>query len=112
MARKTLLLLGPLVCAMAVAGTAQAQERDLDCRLDYSLSGWSLIYKQTSGGGIVTCDGGESMRVRVRARALGLTVGRWQIDHGTGRFTDVRRIAQAARGTRCAHRGYVGIIER
>ena len=92
MNRKTLPLLGALVCAMAVASAAQAADRDLDCRLDYSLTGWSLIYKQTSGTGTVTCEGGQSMRVRVSAKALGLTAGKWQIDHGTGHFTDVRRI--------------------
>ena len=92
MNRKTLPLLGALVCAMAVASAAQAADRDLDCRLDYSLTGWSLIYKQTSGTGSVTCEGGQSMRVRVSAKALGLTAGKWQIDHGTGHFTDVRRI--------------------
>lgn len=33
------------------------------------------------------------MRVRVSAKALGLTAGKWQIDHGTGHFTDVRKIS-------------------
>lgn len=92
MISKTLPLLTALVGAIAMGGTAQAADRNLDCRLDYSLTGWSLIYKQTSGTGTVTCEGGQSMRVRVSAKALGLTAGKWQIDHGTGHFTDVRNI--------------------
>jgi len=112
MNRKLLPLLGALACAVALAGTAQAQvpERDLDCRLDYSLTGWSLIYKQTSGEGVVTCDGGESMRVRVSAKALGLTVGRWQIDNGTGHFTDVRRI-QDVLGTYVQASANIGLVK-
>ena len=94
MNRNRLSLLGVLVCAMVLAGTAQAQTgpRDLECRLHYSLSGWSLIYKQTSGTGTVTCKGGQSMRVKVSAKALGLTAGKWTIDNGTGNFTDVHNI--------------------
>ena len=89
---KTLLLPAALVCAMALAGTARVAERDLDCRLVYSLSGWSLIYKHTTGTGTVTCEGGQSMRVKISAKALGLTAGKWKIDRGTGNFTDVRNI--------------------
>lgn len=94
MNRKTLPLLAALVVAVAVAGTAQAQTgpRDLDCKLRYSLSGWSLIYKHTSGTGTVTCKGGQSMRVKISAKALGLTAGKWTIDNGTGNFTDVHNI--------------------
>ena len=93
MNRKTLPLLGALVCAMALAGAAQAQaKRDLDCRLVYSLSGWSLIYKHTTGSGTVTCKGGQSMPVKISAKALGLTAGKWKIDRGTGNFTDVQNI--------------------
>lgn len=112
MTRKTLPLLAVLACAMALASTAQAQApaRDLDCRLDYSLTGWSLIYKQTTGEGIVTCDGGESMRVRVSAKALGVTAGRWQIDNGTGHFTDVRRI-QDVLGTYVQASANIGLVK-
>ena len=94
MKTKTLPLLGVVLCAMALAGAAQAQKpkRDLDCRLVYSLSGWSLIYKHTTGSGTVTCKGGQSMPVKISAKALGLTAGKWKIDRGTGNFTDVQNI--------------------
>jgi hypothetical protein len=92
MNRKPLALLGALVCAAALASTAHAADRKLDCRLNYSLTGWSLIYKHTSGTGTVTCKGAGSMKVLVSAKALGLTVGKWKIDHGTGNFSDVHKI--------------------
>lgn len=89
---KTLPLVAVLACASAFAGAAQAAEAELDCKLDYSLSGWSLVYKHTSGTGTVTCEGGQSMPVKVSAKALGLTAGKWHVDHGTGRFTDVHKM--------------------
>ena len=92
MNRNTRPLVGALLCAMTLASAAQAAERDLDCRLVYNLSGWSLIYKHTTGSGTVTCKGGQSMRVKVSAKAVGLTVGKWKVDRGTGNFTDVHNI--------------------
>ena len=94
MNRTSLPLLAVLACALATAGTspAQAAHREVDCTLHYSLTGWSLVYKHTTGTGRVTCDNGQSMPVRVNAKAVGLTVGKWQIDNGKGRFTDVHTI--------------------
>ncbi len=65
---------------------------DLDCKLDYELTGWSLIYKHTTGTGTVHCNNGQRMGVRVSAKALGLTAGKWKIDSGKGHFTDVHYI--------------------
>lgn len=80
-----------LACMLALAPQARAAG-DLDCKLRYELSGWSLIYKHTTGTGTVTCSNGQSMRVRVSAKAVGLTAGKWKIENGTGRFSDVQNI--------------------
>jgi hypothetical protein len=69
-----------------------AADAELDCKLHYNLKGWSLIYKHTTGSGTVTCSNGQSMHVHVAAKAVGITAGKWHIDDGTGRFTDVHRI--------------------
>lgn len=92
---KSTAILATLACAigLAAAPTAHAA-RNVDCRLDYQLSGWSLIYKHTTGNGRVSCDNGQSVPVRVSAKAVGLTAGKWKVDHGTGRFTDVRNIGE------------------
>lgn len=80
------------VCLAALGtGPAFAGE-DLDCKLDYQLTGWSLVYKHTTGTGTVTCNNGDVLPVKVTAKAVGLTAGKWHIDNGVGRFTDVHRI--------------------
>jgi hypothetical protein len=79
--------------AFAISATgAMAADAELDCKLHYNLKGWSLIYKHTTGSGTVTCSNGQSMHVHVAAKAVGITAGKWHIDDGTGRFTDVHRI--------------------
>lgn len=92
MNKSMLALLAVSALAAVATSAAQAAEANLDCKLKYNLSGWSLIYKHTTGAGEVRCADGSWMRVHVRAKALGLTAGKWKIDHGTGAFTDVHRI--------------------
>lgn len=87
-----LLASASLLLAALAAPPASAASANLDCKLKYNLTGWSFIYKHTTGTGVVTCENGQVMRVHVRAKALGLTAGKWKIDHGTGAFTDVHRI--------------------
>jgi hypothetical protein len=60
--------------------------------LSFSLSGWSAVYSQAEGKGMVTCKDGSSMPVLITAKGGGLTAGRTQVDHGTGEFTHVRNI--------------------
>ncbi|HEV8693964.1 MAG TPA: hypothetical protein VGQ93_07255 [Lysobacter sp.] len=93
MSRKPIAILATLACAIGLALAPQARAaEDIDCKLDYKLTGWSLIYKHTTGTGQVTCNNGASMPVRVSAKALGITAGKWHIDNGKGRFSDVHNI--------------------
>ena len=94
---KRLYLAGSALALMMVAGAgvprvARAAEADLDCKLRFSLSGWSVIYKRADGTGTVTCADGTSIPVTIAARGGGLTVGKSHIDNGTGKFSDVHRI--------------------
>ena len=91
--------LGASVSALVVALTlglpsAQAAEANLDCKLKFSLTGWSLVYKRAEGSGVVTCENGKSLPVKITANGGGLTVGKTHIDNGTGKFTDVHRIEE------------------
>ena len=70
----------------------EMKSADLDCKLRFSLTGWSLIYKRAEGTGIVSCADGTSMKVKINANGGGLTVGKSRIDNGTGKFTNVRTI--------------------
>ena len=79
--------------AVSVPQRASAEEADLGCKLRFSLTGWSLIYKHAEGHGVVTCADGKSMRVKIESKGGGLTAGKSHIDNGTGKFTDVHRIS-------------------
>src|SRR5690242_1103455 len=85
-------LLAGILALSAVATPVRAAE--IDCKLDYSITGWSVIYKHSSGYGRVYCSNGEGMNVRIRARGVGLTAGKWRIRDGHGRFSDVYAIRQ------------------
>ena len=84
-------LLGAM--GLATAGTVSAAQPDLDCKLTFSLKGWSAIYQHADGSGRVTCANGESMPVHIRIRGGGLTAGKWRINDGQGTFTDVYKIS-------------------
>lgn len=87
-------VLGAALALAMFAGAqpAQAANADLDCKLKFSLTGWSLIYKHAEGHGVVRCANGDSMRVDIESKGGGLTAGKSHIDNGTGRFTDVHTI--------------------
>lgn len=91
----SLVTVAGLATALALAlpaPAARAASPDINCRMDYHLTGWSLVYKHTTGTGVVTCDNGATMNVKLSARAIGATVGKWKIDNGVGRFSDVHDI--------------------
>jgi len=102
--KKLPLITASLLAAMAATSMAapaplshqsSASERgapDLDCKLTFSLTGWSLIYKHADGVGRVTCENGRSIPVKISVKGGGLTAGKWHIDHGKGKFTDVHSI--------------------
>jgi len=63
--------------------------KELECRMQFSLSGWSVFYKTASGEGTVTCANGDRLRVLIEARGGGLTFGKSEIRDGVGKFTEV-----------------------
>ena len=79
--------------AAAIPQHASAASAQLDCKLKFSLTGWAAIYKRAEGHGTVYCENGESMNVKISAKGGGLTVGKSHIDNGTGKFSDVHKIA-------------------
>jgi hypothetical protein len=90
---KTLIAASAFAIAMFIAPNAHAGA-DIDCKLDYQLTSWSLVYKHAAGTGVVRCDNGQTLPVRITAQGLGLTAGKWKIDNGKGRFTDVHDIRE------------------
>lgn len=92
--KKTMIAtLASIACATGLAFSTQAYAgSDLDCKLDYQLKTWSLVYKQANGTGTVRCENGETLPVLITAKGFGLTAGKWKIDNGNGAFTDVHNI--------------------
>lgn len=87
-------LAGVAAAALMIGAMSASPARaaDLDCKLRFTLSGWSALVKHAEGTGTVTCENGQSMRVKIEAKGGGLTVGKYRIDDGHGTFSDVRTI--------------------
>lgn len=84
-----------LIIAGSFSSVASAHSgAEIDCKMDYSITGWSAIYKHSSGSGLVHCNNGQTMRVKITAKGIGLTAGKWRIDDGNGRFSDVHDISE------------------
>jgi hypothetical protein len=89
----TAVLAGITLATTGVFSTqVRAEGADLGCKLQFSLSGWSAIYKHAEGSGVVTCANGTSLRVKISAKGAGLTVGKSKVDDGIGHFTNVHTI--------------------
>src|SRR5690606_1420965 len=54
--------------AAALFAAPAAHAAEVDCKLTFEMSGWSVFYKTASGHGTVTCDNGQSMRVKVSTK--------------------------------------------
>ncbi|QNP41497.1 hypothetical protein [Lysobacter solisilvae (ex Woo and Kim 2020)] len=86
-------LVAPL-CAvlLALASPSAFASGPISCKLSFNLAGWSIFYKTATGTGMVTCDNGQSLPVRIRAKGGGLTIGKSRIENGSGEFSGVYTI--------------------
>ena len=65
-----------LAAAVAVSFLATPARAELTkCTFEFSLSGWSLIYKQMKGEGKVSCSNGQTASVTISSHGGGFTVG-------------------------------------
>jgi len=83
-----------LAVAALAAVAMPAPAAEVDCEMRFNLSGWSVFYKRSSGSGTITCNNGQSMRVRLEARGGGLSVGKSRIENGVGEFSGVHDIRE------------------
>jgi hypothetical protein len=87
--------LNVLAAVIAVAFLATPARAELtSCTLEFSLSGWSLIYKQMKGEGKVSCSNGQSAAVHVSSHGGGFTIGKSDIVGGKGTFSAVKDIGE------------------
>jgi len=106
--RNTLSLLVIAAAAVMAAPAAHAAG-NIDCQLDYNLSGWSLIYKKASGNGTVTCNNGTRIPVAIKVKGGGLTVGKSKIVDGKGHFSGAYAVNDLF-GTYAAVSAHAGAI--
>lgn len=90
--RRTLISGGLALCLAFAAAPASAGT--LTCKMDYTLSGWSVFYKTATGTGTIRCNNGQSMAVKIKARGGGLTLGKYKVDNGFGQFGNVNDIGE------------------
>ena len=64
----------------------------IECEMKFTLKGWSAFYKTAEGWGSVTCANGQKAEVRIAFKGGGLTFGKYSIEDGSGRFTDLKNI--------------------
>lgn len=95
---------------MAATGSARAADANVDCKLRFNLSGWSIIYKHAEGNGTITCQNGMTMRVNIVAVGGGLTVGKSRIDNGIGKFSEVSDLSELL-GDYAQGEAHAGIVK-
>ena len=88
------LALGTVATLLATEAMSEATARSVQCKMRFNLSGWSVFYKTATGHGTITCNDGETARVRIRTKGGGLTFGKSEIVGGTGTFTGARSLTE------------------
>jgi hypothetical protein len=100
-----------VACAMLAGLPMEATAGgNVKCKLTFQMSGWSVFYKESSGSGTIKCSNGQSMRVNLRAKGGGLTVGKSTIDDGHGDFSGVSSINELI-GTYASAEASAGAVE-
>jgi hypothetical protein len=90
--RKLLIGLGAVLALGWGAPLPSYAAGEISCTMHFNLAGWSAFYKTAQGNGTVTCSNGQSMKVRLRAKGGGLTVGKTEINDGIGKFSGIYNI--------------------
>jgi hypothetical protein len=93
MLKRGSILFSALALLLALAWPASAAATTT-CRMNYDLRGWSLVLKEATGAGTITCDNGQIADVRIKAKGAGLAAGRYAIRDGTGKFSEVSDISE------------------
>jgi hypothetical protein len=86
-------VLSTLIFAGGVTVSDAAEKGTTKCKITFNLSGWAAFYETASGSGTITCNNGQSAKVKIRAKGGGLTAGKYS-RHGQGSFSEVTSIRQ------------------
>ena len=88
-----------MVLALVGAVPAFAKEKapgkdTVKCEIEFTYKAWAAIYQSGHGEGMVTCSNGQKAKVTLKEKGGGLAAGKWQIDKGTGTFTNIADISE------------------
>ena len=83
-----------LIAASALYSARASAAGQIDCEMKFNLTGWAAIYKHAEGRGTITCNNGRTFRVNIVAVGGGLTAGKYKIEGGTGKFSQVYDTAE------------------
>jgi len=96
-----------ILCASLFSFSAHAER--LDCKITYNIKGWSIFYKQYKGTGLVSCNNGQRVSVSIISRGGGVTIGKSEIDKGSGAFSHLLGINEIY-GTYIALAAHAGAV--
>jgi hypothetical protein len=99
------------VLALCMLGTTAslAAGAKVDCEMTFTMKGWSAFYKTASGEGVIKCNNGQSMSVKLSAKGGGLTVGKSTIEDGHGKFSEVASMSELL-GSYAAGEAHAGAV--
>jgi hypothetical protein len=69
-----------------------------------------VFYKTSSGTGMVTCDNGQRLAVKISAKGGGISFGKSRIENGTGEFSGVDDIRDVL-GTYATAEAHAGAVK-
>lgn len=95
--------------AAVLAVSCPAAEASVSCKMNFRLSGWSIVYKQYNGTGAVRCSNGQQAQVRLESKGGGFTIGISEIE-GTGVFSEVKDIREIY-GLYATLEGHAGVVK-
>lgn len=108
--KNKLMLVALSLSSLGLACTSGAHAAEtMTCRMSFTLSGWSAIYQTADGRGLVTCSNGKTMRVKVSAKGAGLSVGKYKLDNGHGKFSGITSIDEVL-GTYATASAHAGVV--
>ena len=94
---------------LALAGSA-AQADEIQCKMKFTLKGWSFGFRSANGKGVVTCSNGDTFPVKLRIRGAGMTIGKSVIEDGHGEFSGVAETKEILGGYAAAEAA-AGIVK-
>jgi hypothetical protein len=84
--------LGFTALAFSVLAALPANAAETKCKMNFTLTEWAVGVKVAHGSGMVTCDNGQTAKVSLEGKGVGLAAGKNKVREGHGKFTGVSDI--------------------